>query len=100
MEFTAKYRHQIIGEPSRYIEESFLTGRLPVDNCCFDQVARTVELMQITKVFETVTRTPGQYVAIEVTIGLLGARQEFDGPLHDCFEFRVFPMLQIGARCL
>jgi hypothetical protein len=39
-------------------------------------------------------------VAIEVAIGLLGARQQFDGSLHDCFEFRVFPMLQIGARCL
>ena len=56
--------------------------------------------MQVAKVFETVTRTPGQYVAIEVTIGLLGACQEFDGPVHDCLEFRIFPMLQVGARCL
>ena len=63
-------------------------------------MARAIEFMQVTKILETMTRTPGQDMAIQVTIGLLGAREELNRPVDQDFELCVFMMLQVGAGSL
>src|ERR1700722_18648011 len=69
-------------------------------HCGFDQMTRTIELMQVAKIFEAMTWTPRKDMAIEVAVRLLGAREEFDRSLNQGFDFSIFPMLQVGARRL
>ncbi len=63
------------------IEESFLARRLPMGDCGFDQMTRTIELMQVAKIFEAMTWTPSKDMAVEVAVRLLGAREELNRSL-------------------
>jgi hypothetical protein len=91
---------QIIREPNRNIEQTLFPCRLVVGNCRFNQVSRAIELMEITEVFEPVTRTPGQNMAVEITVTLLGVCQEFDRSVDERLELWVFMVLKVSARCL
>ena len=95
-----KYRRQVIRQTKGNIEQSLFTGGLLMDHGSLDQVTRAVELMQVAKIFEAVPWAPGQDVAIQVAVRLLSAREEVNRSVDQCFEFRIFMMLQIGARRL
>src|SRR5580704_19324799 len=64
----AKYCGEMIRQTNGNIEQSLFTGCLTVDHCGFNQVTRAIELVEVAKVFETVTWAPGEDVAIQVTV--------------------------------
>ena len=68
-----------------------------MDNSRFDQVAGAIQFMEVAKVLKTVTRPPGQNVAVEITIGLLSICQELDGPVNVRFKFIIGMVLQIST---
>ena len=66
-------------------------------NSRLDQVTRAIQFMQVSKVFKTMTRPPRKNVAVQVTIGLLGVRQELYGPVNERFDLIVGMVLQIST---
>ena len=82
----AKNGCQMVRETRNDIEQGFLTGRVPMGNPRLDQVTRAIQFMQVAKVFKTMTRPPCKNVAVKVTVGLLGVRQELYRPVNERFN--------------
>ena len=61
-------RHEMVGKTLRDPQEPVLSGRFEVDHRCFDQVPSAIELVQVSKVLESMLRAPGKDVAVRETL--------------------------------
>ena len=68
-----KTRRNVIGKAPRDLQEPLLSGRLEMNHGGFDQVSRAVEFVQIPEILESMLRTPGENVAVDVAVGQLRA---------------------------
>ena len=96
----AEHRHQMIRQAGSNVKERFLAGSLMVDHGGFDEMTRAIKFMQVTKILETVSRTPCQDVTVQIPVRLLSPREKFDRSLDQGFQLGIFGVLEISARRL
>ena len=93
-----KTRRDVICVTLRNSQEPVLSGRFEMNHRCFDQVSRAIELVQVSKVLESMLRAPGKDVAVDVSVGLLRPLDETDNLLNTRLQARVSRLLQT-CRC-
>ena len=94
---TTKARRNVIGKAPRDLQEPFLSGRLEVDHGGFDQVARAVEFVLINVNPESVLRTPGENVAVDVAVGQLRALEQGDNFIQVRLKLVISGLLDAGG---
>ncbi len=95
---TTESRRDVVGETPRDSQEPVLSGRFEMNHGCFDQVSGAIELVQVSKILESMLRAPGKDVTIDVAIRLLRPLEQADNLLNTRLQSRVARLLQ-ACRC-
>ena len=91
-------RRNVVGKTLRNSQEPVLSGRFEMNHRCFDQVSGAIELVQVSKVLESMLRAPGKDVAVDIAIRLLRPLEQADNLLNTRLQSRVARLLQ-ACRC-
>ena len=91
-------RRNVVGKTLRDSQEPVLSGRFEMNHGCFDQVSGAIEFVQVSKVLESMLRTPGKDMAVDVPIRLLRPLEQADNLLNTRLQSRVARLLQ-ARRC-
>ena len=76
-----KTRCNVIRKAQRDLQEPFLSGRLEVNHGGFDQMPGAVELVQVSKILESMLWAPGKDVAVDVAVRQLRPLEQTDNLL-------------------
>ena len=66
---TTKTRRNVIGKAPRNVQEPLLFGRLKMNHGGLDKMASAIEFVQIPEILESMLRTPGENMAVDVAVG-------------------------------
>src|SRR4051812_42166436 len=87
---------QKIGKTASNIEKGRLAGCFIMNNSSLNQVTSTIEFMEISEVFESMTRPPSEDVTIDVAIGSLSMFEACDDIVQCLLHAIVFDLFEIG----